>query len=514
MLASSVAAQAAAPRFGKKATGVSARKAISNVPVGGHRVEVRDARKVSDKKNRADRASRPPPGTRRGRHRAPPRAVASPPAAHRPAGPVRGAIRARRDPDDLPPLSERSFLLVTLDPRAAHRPSLPPSSAPRVSPQAAPKAVAFSVSAAAGKKTAIVTGASSGLGLNTAKSLVDRGDYHVVMAVRNVAKGEEAAKKMGFPADSYTVMECELGDLSSVRAFCKKFRGTKKLSNNFQALICNAAIYYPNAVEPTYTKDGFEETVGVTHLGHFLMANILLQDLVKAQDMGIDKRLCIVGSVTANTNTLAGQVPPRANLGDMSGLEAGLKGDRNAGAMIDGDRFIGPKAYKDAKLCNILTVKEMSNRWHEETGVTFSTMYPGCIADTPLFRNHTPVFRFLFPLIQKYVTKGYVTESEAGGRLASVVSEPQYTESGAYWAWKGGGDQLWDNYWDNDNREEAFNNKTSKEGGDMLKAKEMFDMSAEVVGLKPSEIGPQGGAGIKMPSMPSMPKMPAMGGAK
>ena len=91
------------------------------------------------------------------------------------------------------------------------------------------------------------------------------------------------------------------------------------------------------------------------------------------------------------------------------------------------------------------------------------------------------------------------------------MSEPQYTESGAYWAWKGGGDQLWDNYWDNDNREEAFNNKTSKEGGDMLKAKEMFDMSAKVVGLKPSEIGPQGGAGIKMPSMPSMPKMPALG---
>ena len=67
----------------------------------------------------------------------------------------------------------------------------------------------------------------------------------------------------------------------------------------------------------------------------------------------------------------------------MSGLAAGLNGDRNGGAMIDGDRFIGPKAYKDAKLCNILTVKEMSNRWHEETGVTFSTMYPGCIADTP-----------------------------------------------------------------------------------------------------------------------------------
>ena len=55
----------------------------------------------------------------------------------------------------------------------------------------------------------------------------------------------------------------------------------------------------------------------------------------------------LLGSVTANTNTLAGQVPPRANLGDMSGLFGGFKdGDKDSMAMIDGDRFIGPKAYK------------------------------------------------------------------------------------------------------------------------------------------------------------------------
>jgi protochlorophyllide reductase len=56
-------------------------------------------------------------------------------------------------------------------------------------------------------------------------------------------------------------------------------------------------------------------------------------------------------------------------------------------------------------------------------------MYPGCIADTPLFRNHTPTFRFLFPLIQKYITKGYVSQEEAGLRLASVVCEPSYNNS-------------------------------------------------------------------------------------
>eukprot|EP00982_Pelagococcus_subviridis_P015674 31418-Pelagococcus_subviridis.AAC.7 len=314
------------------------------------------------------------------------------------------------------------------------------------------------------------------------------------MACRSVEKAEREAKRLGFDKSKYTVMELELGSLENVRSFVKKFRGNGKLCKNLQTLICNAAIYYPNAVEPTFTQDGFEETVGVTHLGHFLLSNLLLRDLVAADDLGIDKRLCIVGSVTANTNTLAGQVPPRAAIGDMSGLANGLNGDRNKGAMIDGDRFIGPKAYKDAKLCNILTIKEMNRRWHEETGITFSTMYPGCIADTPLFRNHTPIFRFLFPLIQKYITKGYVTMEEAGNRLASVNSEPQYTKSGAYWAWKGGGDQLMDNYWDNSNRTEAFDNTPSKEAGDMQKAAKCFDLSVEVVGLKENEVGPKAGS--------------------
>ena len=106
------------------------------------------------------------------------------------------------------------------------------------------------MNAAAGKKTAIVTGASSGLGLYTTKALVDRGDYHVVMAVRDVAKGEAKAKELGFPADSYTVMELELGDLKSVRNFAKKFRGTPKLSKQFQALICNAAVASPTPWSP------------------------------------------------------------------------------------------------------------------------------------------------------------------------------------------------------------------------------------------------------------------------
>jgi protochlorophyllide reductase len=334
------------------------------------------------------------------------------------------------------------------------------------------------------KKVVVITGASSGLGLYTTKALVETGEYCVVMAVRNPAKAEEKAKEFGFPADAYHVMECELADLDSVRSFAKKFLASRYVQN-FSALICNAALYLPNATVPSFTKQGFEECVGVNHLAHHLLA-LLLLDKLSVNAKAEQKRLIIVGSVTGNTNTLAGQVPPRANLGDMEGLKTGFRGgDRNQNAMIDGERFIGAKAYKDSKLCNMLDIKEFARRY-ADTGVQFSTMYPGCIAESNLFRNHTPFFQWLFPVIQKNVTKGYVSETEAGLRLASLVIDPQYTEQGAYWSWKGGGDQLMDNYWDSGNREIAFNNKPSKEGRDMEKAQAVFDYSSALVGYKPT----------------------------
>lgn len=61
----------------------------------------------------------------------------------------------------------------------------------------------------------------------------------------------------------------------------------------------------------------------------------------------------IVGSITGNTNTLAGNVPPKADLGDLSGLA-------NMTPMADGGEFNGAKAYKDSKVCNMLTMREMN----------------------------------------------------------------------------------------------------------------------------------------------------------
>ena len=132
------------------------------------------------------------------------------------------------------------------------------------------------------------------------------------------------------------------------------------------------------------------------------------------------KRL-LLHLIVGNTNTLAGNVPPKANLGDLRGLAAGLNGINNS-AMIDGGEFDGAKAYKDSKVCNMLTMQELHRRYHEETGISFASLYPGCIATTGLFREHIPLFRFLFPPFQKYITKGYVSEEESGKRLAQVFT--------------------------------------------------------------------------------------------
>ncbi|KMZ72815.1 Protochlorophyllide reductase [Zostera marina] len=313
------------------------------------------------------------------------------------------------------------------------------------------------------KGNVIITGASSGLGLATAKSLAESGKWNVIMACRDFLKTEKAAQSVGMSKENYTIMHLDLASLDSVRQFVETFR---RSNLPLDVLVCNAAIYMPNAKTPTFTADGFEMGVGVNHLGHFLLSRLLVEDMVKSDYPS--KRLVIVGSITGNTNTLAGNIPPKANLGDLRGLAGGMTG-QNGSSMIDGGEFWGAKAYKDSKICNMLTMQEFHRRYHEDTGITFSSLYPGCIATTGLFREHIPLFRTLFPPFQKYITKGYVSETEAGNRLAQVVADPSLTKSGVYWSWN--------------KTAASFENQLSQEASDVDKARKVWDLSEKLVGL-------------------------------
>jgi protochlorophyllide reductase len=337
------------------------------------------------------------------------------------------------------------------------------------------------------RKLCVVTGASSGLGLNAAATLAKTGRHFVVMAVRDVEKGKKVAKEMNFPEGSYTVMKLELANLQSVRDFVANLKAFKS-ARPLTSLICNAAVYKPTDPEPAWTDDGFEMSMGVNHLGHFLLANLLLNDMKKAKN----PRLCIVGSITGNTNTVGGGlVYPRADLGNLQGFD---QGGVNPVAMADGKPFFGAKAYKDSKVCNMMTVSEMHRRYHDETGIVFSSMYPGCIAETALFREKRTWFRKAFPWFMKYITGGYVGEVEAGERLAQVIDDPQCNKSNVYWSWNGGAQQV--GRWSEDGKPkgaggsggEIFENEQSDAVQDQETSRKVWETSVKLVGLTEKEM--------------------------
>lgn len=244
------------------------------------------------------------------------------------------------------------------------------------------------------RPTVIITGASSGVGLYATKALANRG-WHVVMACRNLEKAEQAAKDLQIPPQAYTILHLDLSSLASVRGFVESFRA---LNRPLRALVCNAAVYYPLLKEPIYSVDGYEISVATNHLGHFLLANLLLDDLKKSPES--DKRLVILGTVTANRKELGGKIPIPAppDLGNLEGFEKGFK---KPIAMINGKPFKSGKAYKDSKLCNMLTTRELHRRFHDSTGIVFSSLYPGCVADTPCFATTFPSSRSSSPSSRK-----------------------------------------------------------------------------------------------------------------
>ncbi|WP_375488252.1 oxidoreductase [uncultured Mycobacterium sp.] len=118
-------------------------------------------------------------------------------------------------------------------------------------------------------RTAIVTGANSGLGEVTARELARVG-AHVILAVRDMRRGEAAAQKIASTTTGHLeVRQLDLQDLSSVRRFADDI-------DHADVLINNAGIM---AVDYAVTADGFERHIGTNHLGHFALTNLLLTKL-------------------------------------------------------------------------------------------------------------------------------------------------------------------------------------------------------------------------------------------
>ncbi len=178
-------------------------------------------------------------------------------------------------------------------------------------------------------KIAVVTGANSGLGFESTKALAQKGAT-VVMAVRNVDKGETAKANI-LQENSLAkldVMQADMGDLSSVKAFAEAF---KAKYDRLDILLNNAGLM---AIPRQETVDGFEMQLGVNHLGHFALTSHLLDVIVKTPKARIH-------NVTSSANFMGS-----INFDDLMGAE-------NYGRWT---------AYGQSKLANVFFTFELNKR--------------------------------------------------------------------------------------------------------------------------------------------------------
>ncbi|XP_047080493.1 short-chain dehydrogenase TIC 32, chloroplastic-like isoform X3 [Lolium rigidum] len=211
--------------------------------------------------------------------------------------------------------------------------------------------------------TAIVTGASSGIGAETARVLAARG-AHVVMAARNLAAAESVRQAVlaDNPAATLDVMELDLSSMASVRKFAADFNA-KGLPLNI--LVNNAGVM---ATPFTLSKDDIEMQFATNHVGHFLLTNLLLETMKK----------------TCRESNVEGRIVNVSSEAHRFTYKEGIRFDK----INDEAEYSTFGAYGQSKLANILHANELARRFKEEgVNITANSLHPGCII-TNLLRYH------------------------------------------------------------------------------------------------------------------------------
>ena len=237
-------------------------------------------------------------------------------------------------------------------------------------------------------RSVVVTGASSGIGAVTARELA-RAGAKVVLAVRDVAKGERAATTMTGDTE---VRELRLDDLASVRAFAAAWIG------KLDILINNAGIMM---VPEGRTADGFERQIGTNHLGHFALTNLLLPH------------------ITDRVVTVSSHLSARGRL-DLSDLNWQSR------------PYNSSQAYSDSKLANLLFTLELQRRLTAGgSSVRALAVHPG-LTRTNLFGHATGMQATLIGYLGRLVM-----QDPEHGALATLFAAASDIP-GASFVWPGG----------------------------------------------------------------------------
>ncbi len=207
-------------------------------------------------------------------------------------------------------------------------------------------------------KTVLITGATSGIGLVTARELARLGGQ-VTIVSRNAEKCAAVANQI--KNQTGNPVEAIPADLSTLAGIMQAAADFKLHHTHLHVLINNAGAVF---VRRLLTVDGYEMTFALNHLNYFLLTNLLL-DILKA-------------SASARIINIAS----RAHLNAKINFED-LQGSK---------RYRGFEAYGQSKLANVLFTYELARRL-EKTGVTVNAVHPGYVA-TGFARNNGPIFNF------------------------------------------------------------------------------------------------------------------------
>ncbi|RVW02882.1 SDR family NAD(P)-dependent oxidoreductase [Rhodococcus xishaensis] len=232
-------------------------------------------------------------------------------------------------------------------------------------------------------RVAIITGSNTGLGYETAAVLAGRG-ANVVLAVRNLEKGKQAADriKTASPDATVTLQQLDLTSLENIHEASEELRTNHP---RIDLLINNAGVMW---TPKDTTKDGFELQFGTNHLGHFALTGQLLENM-----------LAVEGSRVVTISSLGHRIRAKIHFDD-------LQLERNYNRVV---------AYGQAKLANLMFTYELARRLEDKDAETIAVAaHPGG-SNTELTRNIPGIVR---PPLE--MLSGLVAQSAAMGALPAL----------------------------------------------------------------------------------------------
>lgn len=313
--------------------------------------------------------------------------------------------------------------------------------------------------------TTLITGANRGVGYETALALAADRSRTIILAGRDLAGLESAARRITSQAgnDNLVPMHLDLADLTSVRAFAAEVPA--RSLPPLKKIICNAGI--AGAGVERRSADGYELTFAVNHLGHFLLVNLLLDRLQPPA------RILFVSSGNHDPEQAGGPMS-RPRFVKAEWLAYPERDPRYKGE----GRSSGGRAYATSKLCNVLCTYEMDRRLQAsglstaERPITVNAFDPGLVAGTGLARHRKPLMRFVWYYILPAMSRlmGFGRSArQSGADLAYLATAPELASvTGKYFS----GREM---------------RKSSADSYDRDKQEDLWETSVELSRLRPRE---------------------------